>query len=193
MKILDKIISADFESRTAVAIGCFDGVHIGHREVIKKILDKKKQGMTPVVFTFVRNPKSIFDKKCREIIPLNQKYKILSDMGVDVVYSIDFLSIKNLSPDEFVRDVLSGKLNAGYVSCGFNFRFGRGGRADSEDLKNICDLYGIEVEITQPVIYKNLTVSSTRIRKALDLGDIKSVSELLGRPFGADGENNCTE
>lgn len=193
MKILDKIINVDSENKTAVAIGCFDGIHIGHREVIKKILDKKEQGMIPVVFTFARNPKSIFDKKCREIIPLKQKYKILSDMGVDVVYSVDFLSIKNLSPDEFVKGVLLDKLNARYVSCGFNFKFGRGGRADSRDLKNICGLYGIEVEITQPVIYKNLPVSSTRIREALDSGDIKSVSELLDRPFGADGENESTQ
>lgn len=183
LKVLDKIIN-NVDKKTAIAIGCFDGIHRGHQQVIKKVLSKKEVGMVPAVFTFAQNPKFIFsEEKESRIVSLDEKYKILSDMGVDIVYNIDFLTIRYLSAQEFIKDILVEKLNVGYVACGFNFKFGYRGEATAQDLKNLCRSYNIEVDIITPVFYKNLPISSTRIRKILNLGDIRGVSELLGRPF----------
>ena len=183
MKILDKIIN-DLNKKISIAIGCFDGIHIGHQQVIKKILEKKEVGMLPAVFTFSENPKFMnAGEKGKNIILLDEKHKILSDIGVSVLYNIDFLTIKNLSPQEFVKDILVKRLKVGHVACGFNFSFGYKGGATVQDLKNLCEIYNIEVDIVEPVLYRSLPVSSTEIRKAIKLGDIKRASELLGRPL----------
>ncbi len=166
--------------KTAVALGFFDGMHLGHKKVILKTISCKNQGLSPAVFTFTENPKSILTHtKDLKLMSNSEKIEYLENLGVESLYLINFLDIYKLTPEEFVKKILFEKLNAGAVICGFNYHFGYGGTAGSEDLKKICKKYNIKTYIVKPVLYKKEAISSTRIRKAIKSNDIKSAKRML--------------
>lgn len=166
---------------TSVSLGYFDGIHIGHRKVIEKTVELKKHGLTPTVFTFSHSPKSIISGIPEQrIISLDEKKEVLANMGVEILYIIDFLKICKLSPEEFVNRVLNQMLNAKAVVCGFNYHFGFGGSADASDLKTLCLKYDIKAKIIKPVLYQRKPISSTRIRTALKSKDMINAKNMLG-------------
>lgn len=166
---------------TAVALGYFDGVHIGHRKVIEQTVKFKKHGLTPTVFTFSHSPKSIISGIPEQTITsLDKKKELLESLNVEKLYIIDFLEIYKLSPDDFVKKILVEKLNAKAVVCGFNYHFGSGGYADAEDLKNLCLRYEVETKIIKPVLYQQKPISSTRIKEALKSKNVVSAKNMLG-------------
>lgn len=130
--------------KTAVALGLFDGLHHGHRKVIAEILDKS----APTVFTFRTESIQYKHGKPLEYIYTNeQKLKILEKMGVKYVYSPDFDAVKDMDGEEFAKEILAGRLNAEYVVCGENFRFGKKALYDVTDLKELGKKYGFIVKI----------------------------------------------
>lgn len=151
----------------AVALGFFDGVHLGHRAVIKAAPE-------PAVFTF----KKAF--KDNNINTGSTKHKLLRSCGAKQIYAYDFNDIKDLSPDEFVEEFLIGMMNVKVVCCGFDFKFGKGAKADAGDLARICNKAGIKTIIVPAVEIDNAPVSSTRIRELIAAGDIKVANRLLG-------------
>lgn len=167
---------------TAVALGYFDGVHMGHREVLKAAAKCKEQGLTPVAFTFSSTPKakdihnqlSTYEEKCR----------LFESLGIEVLYIIDFDKIRRKSPEEFVLEIVKNVFNAKKVFCGFNYRFGKNGAGSTEDLINICSENSIEVYVSEPVIIDDTVVSSTAIRKLLQEGKIQQANKLLGYDYG---------
>jgi len=166
---------------SAVALGYFDGLHLGHQKVISKAAKYKKYGLTPVVFTFSENPKCILkhtDEK--RIYSQDKKERKIKNLGVEILYIVDFLSVYNLSPQKFVEEILLKKLGAKLLTCGFNYHFGKGGKADANDLKNIAEKYSIKTEIIKPVLYEEEPISSTRIRNALSSNNVNSVKNMLG-------------
>ncbi len=166
---------------TAVALGYFDGMHIGHKKVISKTVELKKHGLAPTVFTFSCNPKSIILRVPEQkIMSIDEKKDFLERMGIEILYIIDFLEIYKLKPNEFVKNILNEKLNAKTVVCGFNYHFGFGGSADATDLKNLCSKHEIETKIIKPALYERRPISSTRIRKAIESSDTASVKNMLG-------------
>jgi riboflavin kinase / FMN adenylyltransferase len=166
---------------TAVALGYFDGLHIGHKKVIETTVELKNHGMVPTVFTFLHSPKAVLAGIPEQsIITLNEKKELLKRMGVEALYVVDFSKICKLSPDEFVRDILVEKLNAKTAVCGFNYHFGYGGCADAEDLKALCLKYGIKAKVIKPVLYQREPISSTRIKEALESKDISNAKNMLG-------------
>ncbi len=180
MKIYTSIPNENF-GETAVALGFFDGLHLGHKKVIKKALSFKNKGLVPAVFTFSQNPKSIIsNKNIMQIMDISEKENTLEKMGVKLLYLVDFSAIRNLSPEEFVEEILLKKLNAKIVVCGFNYHFGYGGTAGAEDLKKICKKYEIKTYIIKPVLYKKEIVSSTKIRNALINNDLQKANDMLG-------------
>ena len=116
---------------------------------------------------------NIFTKK--------EKEEKLKNLGIEILYTVNFLKIKNLSPEKFVKKILHEKLNTKIAICGFNYHFGRGGTADAEDLKNICADFGIDVKIIKPVLYKKTPVSSTRIRNAIKENNTLEINHMLGK------------
>ena len=102
-------------------------------------------------------------------------------MQINFNTSINFLKIKNFSPEKFVKKILYEKLNTKVAVCGFNYHFGQRGTADAEDLKNICADFGIEVKIIKPVHYKKMPVSSTRIRNAIKENNTLEINQMLGK------------
>lgn len=185
MEIYNKILNSS--EKTSVILGFFDGIHKGHLSVINSgISYAKKNNLKSVVFTFEKNPRLEFDKSnpnSTSIITRKDKIRILSELGVDIVYFIPFGEVRNMTPEDFFNDIIIGKFNAGFVSCGFNYHFGRNGEGDTNLLKDLCNKNNIDINISLPVSYKGEYVSSTRIRKLLKEGNIKLINELLGKKF----------
>lgn len=174
------------EGELAAALGSFDGLHLGHRQVIGNTLSVP--GLRPAVITFQQNPSVSLQKKPVPLLTTNeQKLALLEEMGVEVVYLLSFEQIRDMEPEDFV-EALYRVCRVRALSCGFNFRFGKNGRGDAGLLKELCREKGMELSVTPPVSVAGETVSSTRIRACLEQGDVQQAGQLLGRPFGYDFE-----
>lgn len=185
MKILDNVFLEDkIDDNTYIAIGAFDGIHKGHRKVIKEAVEKaKKCGGKSLVFTFANHPLEIVDKARapRMISTKEERVYILEELGVDYVVFQPFnLEFASITPEVFVRDILKGKLNAKEIFVGFNFAFGKGGKAKVEDLERLGNEVGITTNIMKAVSNKEEVISSTLIRKLIELGKIEEVNKHLG-------------
>lgn len=168
----------------SVALGVFDGVHMGHQQVLQAALEGKKNGWSPAVMTFTQMPGEI--KSIRQLISSEQQQKILDDMGFERLYRIRFDTIRNMLPEVFVRTVLHEQLHAKRVTCGFNYRFGRGGVGTGETLRELCAVYGIQTVIAPSVELEGEPVSATRIRMLVESGEMTQAEQLLGRPYRVD-------
>lgn len=176
------------EQGTAVALGFFDGVHLGHRAVLGKCASQAP-ALRPLALTFAENPLKALGRPSPPYLTDNErKAQRMTEIGIQDIIFEDFSSICALSPGEFVSDILRGRLNAKKVFCGFNYRFGKDGSGDAEALKELCEKYGIEVRAIEPVRAEPGVVSSTRIRELTAAGDIGQANELLGCPYCISGE-----
>lgn len=185
-------IEIKFKGTTAVALGRFDGVHLGHKALIDKVISKGEElEVTPTVFTF-NSMSSNTLKKSRfvgSLINDNQKRDILDEMGIELLYMVDFnQEIKQMSPESFVKNILIENLNAKIVVVGFNYRFGYMGEGTPEMLKDFGKKYGFDVIIIEPVSIENKVVSSTLIRELLASGDIDEASRMMGRLYTLEGK-----
>ena len=170
---------------TAVALGYFDGVHLGHRAVIKAAVECECKKLTPAVFTFSSTPKRGTEKL--QLTSFDEKALIFEQIGVEILYVIDFETIRKKTPDEFVGEVLHKVLRAKKVFCGYNYHFGKNGTATGGDLVRICGNYDIKAVVKKPVKFMNSYVSSTKIRDYLRSGDIVKANKMLGYEFGIVG------
>ena len=162
--------------KTAVALGNFDGVHIGHGAVIEAAVNS--DGM-PVILSF--------DGAVREKIMTDSlKKRELEKLGAEALVLLDFAAVRDMSPSEFVCEILVGKLGALTVCCGFNYRFGKNAVGDTELLTKLCGQKGIGVIVRQGVSIGGETVSSTLVRKHLKAGSIEQAEELLGHAYSYD-------
>lgn len=189
-----KIISgnrAKAEFNTAVALGNFDGLHLGHQYLIEEMIRKaKKKGLTKSVFTF-NNDKLVHFKtnKTNNILMSNgKKIKLLEEMGIELLYLADFTeSLMHMSPYEFVKKIIVEKLRAKLVIIGFDYKFGYRAQGDGEFLKKAGDNFGFEVVIIEPITKNNKIISSSNIRELIREGSIQKANLLLGRPFTING------
>lgn len=165
---------------TAVSLGIFDGVHIGHRAVLNSA---KQSGLKTAVFTFLSETVTTKGNK-GVIYPDEKKLEILKGLNIDYVLSPSFSDFKDMSAEDFVKDILVEAFNAKWVFCGEDFRFGKGAEAGVSRLAELCRKYGVELSVTPPVMYKGQAVSSTRIKNALIRGDISSANDMLYEKFG---------
>lgn len=173
-------------SESAVALGAFDGVHLGHQRVISCVTFTARK-LEPTVFTFDASPQELMkgDGALR-LTSSERKLQILEELGVRRVYMPRFEEVRSLSPRDFVEKLLHGVMRAKRVSCGFNFHFGQGGKAGCEELKALCAEYGIDVMVVPALELDGEPVSSTRIRRALTVGDAEEAARLLGRFYAID-------
>ena len=166
---------------SAVALGFFDGLHLGHIEVIKQAMSlADRNGLKSVIFTF--NNKTMLPKfLTREnIISYDMKLELLAKIGVDYIYASDFAEARDLLPEEFIDRILVERLNAKQVTCGYDFHFGKGGKADAGDLARLCALKGIQVTVVPAVKLDGQIVSSTVIRELIREGNIETANRMLG-------------
>lgn len=176
------------QKKAAVALGLFDGVHEGHRAVLQAAYRQKKNGMVPSVFTF-RSEMAAQKQAPGFIYSTNLKIWLLeNDCGMERIYAPPFELICSMSGDEFVRSILHERMNAAYVCCGKDFRFGKDAKWDVEDLKKLGERYGFTVDVIDDVRIGGETVSSREIRELLTQGDLKKANLLLGEPYLLRGE-----
>lgn len=173
--------------KSAVALGYFDGLHMGHAAVITQAVSKAENGLCPCVFTFTikgGHPKA--KRQDSGIITERQKRALLEQWGVHLVLEPDFSEFQNMSPTEFVDEIVVKRMNAALVCCGSDFHFGYRASAGVKELSALCKERGIELDIIPPVTYQDERVSSTRIRTLLADGKMEQAAVLLGRPFSYD-------
>lgn len=170
-------------NRSSVALGNFDGLHIGHMKVLQSALSSSGDGVVPFVLLFDCHPQKIINGTEPPCIMTNDdRNSTLREMGFEIM-TVSFEEIHDMMPEEFVRTILCDTLHAKNVCCGYNYRFGKNGSGNSEKLSTLCERYGIKVVVSEEQTVDGEAVSSTRIRKLLSDGDMPSVQKLLGRPF----------
>lgn len=168
--------------RTAVALGMFDGVHLGHRAVLELAQKEKENGLLLNIFTF--SPKAVLRKSSGAggfIYGHLQKLSLLEGFGG--VFSADFKIVKPFTGEDFVQRYLRDMSNAAVVCCGADFRFGRGASCGVDDLRGFGEKYGFEVKTAEDVCIDGMVVSSGEIRRRLIEGDVAGANKLLGRPY----------
>ena len=191
MKIFEKCGEQFYiENHTAVTVGNFDGVHLGHKSLLSDLTSLSlKQGLTSVVYTFLDHPLNSLkgEKTVLSIFGLEEKIKTFQDSGVDVLILEDFLNVKDLEPEQFVKEILVEKLHMKLAVMGENNRFGKNGAGDYKLLKTLGEKYGFSVHVTKDVFLDETLCSSTQIRNRLKIGDVKGANIMLGRTFSVSG------
>lgn len=176
MTIYHTLPETPLEGPSSVAVGVFDGVHTGHKQVVEAA---KQPGLSTVVLALEGCRKG-----ARRLMVPQDKAQILSSLGVDVLCTADLSEVQEFSPEEFIDRILLRLFRAGRVACGFNFHFGKNAAGSAQDLTALCAARGIEAAVVPAVRQGGEPVSSTRIRALIEAGDIPAASALLGRPYG---------
>ena len=169
-----------------LALGCFDGVHLGHAAVIKeahKCADKLNCDCT--VWSFAEPPKNFFLPAPVPLITTEQeKRERIAELGADTYISVKFTKeTADIPAEDFFIDILKNNLKAIHIVCGFDYSFGKHGKGNIALLSELCKKHNIELSIVDPITYNGNEISSTTIRQALQNGDIDSANAMLGRPY----------
>lgn len=177
----------EFPKKTVVAMGSFDGFHMGHRRLVETATQyAEKHNLISMVYTYENHPSTILSTRKNTLLLTSNEVRtqLFKDVDVDCVYFEDFsVDYADLSPTEFVNRIIIEKLNAKAVVIGFDYRFGKYGAGDAECLKKICKQNDITAICVDPVYYENEKISSTLIRKHLKEGCLDKVEAMLGRKF----------
>ena len=179
------------EDGSVVTIGSFDGVHLGHRQLLDHVLDKAREHRLPsVVMSFEPTPKEFFagNKPPARLMKFREKFEALAALGVDVFYCPRFdEDMRNIDAASFIRRLLAHTLNANHLIVGDDFRFARGREGGIEHLERAGAALGLTLRQVESVIVENERVSSTAIRDALSRGDLDKAAGFLGRPYRMSG------
>ncbi len=174
-----------------VALGNFDGIHIGHQALIKKTVDTaKKIDGTAVLFTFYPHPIKVVEKRREPFIiqTFKEKVKIAESLGIETVVCARFTkSFANMHPEDFIKDILIDKFRVKSVCVGHDYTFGKDGRGGIKTLREYANRYGFELSVIPPVKIDGIIVSSSRIREFLRVGNVKYANKFLGRPYKISG------
>lgn len=175
------------EKGTAVALGYFDGIHLGHKAVLNTALKMaRERELIPVVMLFDIHPRKLLTGKVPPMLLTEERKRLLLEqMGFKVV-DFDFRHSMNFSPEEFEERILRGELSAKAVICGYDYHYGKGGKGSPETLKKDLTEKDIEVISLEPIYLEDEAVSSTRIRQLIAEGKIKRANEMLGDYFTYD-------
>ncbi len=176
---------------TAVALGQFDAIHIGHRDIICDVVDYARQnGLKSVVYMFENDPSDIVSgRNTLRINTLEKRFGIIKEFGADIVIARRFdEELMKLSCIEFIEHYICNMLNAKCITVGYNYRFGNKGEGSAETLASECSLRGIKVHIVPEVKLGGVSVSSTVIREKISLGDVEGAAQLMGRRFSLSGK-----
>lgn len=181
----------DSAEHTAVVIGNFDGVHLGHRFLLEHCAKAaEKKGLSSVALTFTPHPEEVLHQNTHYYLQSEeQKCNAIAALGIQILICAPFDgNLANMDAETFISEILKDRLRADVVFVGDDFSFGCGGKGTAETLREKCGKYGIEVNILPRLTYGNEVISSSRIKKVLDSGNILEASRLLGRPYTVEGE-----
>ncbi len=186
-----RTLNFQMDTPCSVALGCFDGVHLGHRAVIecarREAVEKK---LLCAVFTFEAPPKGFFAPDGVQMLSsVEDKLEIFSRLGVDICVCLPLSEdIFNTDALSFAEDIILGKMRAAHIVCGYNYTFGKRGAGNARFLKDICSKNGIGISVIPEQRVDKTTVSSTEIRAMLASGDMENAQRLLGRAYSVSAE-----
>lgn len=188
MQIIEQTTIFQLPERSAVAIGKFDGVHLGHQVLIHKIMEQKDKGLLATVFTFDTSASAFFGGETKELTTRAEKRRIFQRMGVDVLIEFPLNPVTAATdPEEFVRRFLAGQMQAAYICAGADLSFGKNGEGDYELLAGFAAEYDYQVELIDKVMVEQEEVSSSRVREAVRSGQMENVTRMLGAPYSVTG------
>ncbi len=192
MEIFETLEAIQNIKPTAVALGNFDGVHLGHQELIRQAVKKAGDaGLKSAVFTFSNHPKDLLpkEKKVKNILVKSDKEQIIQDFGVDYLFNVPFTRrIMTMSPAAFVEELLLDKFNMKAAFCGFNYHFGHKAQGNPEVLRQMGARHGYEVTEIPPYKIKGEIVSSSLIRTLIASGQVEQCKTYMGRHYAIGGE-----
>lgn len=181
----------DFQlHNSAVSLGKFDGLHLGHQLLIDKTISLKQEGYTSVVFSFLYNPRNLFsDVDMKIIYTEEEKTRKLMERGLDVFISFPFSKeTANMEPAQFVKEVLIDRIDAKVIVVGSDYCFGHNREGNVDMLKELSKQYGYELIVYDKLKLDKTIVSSSFIREELEKGNIQIVNQMLGSPYSIIGE-----
>lgn len=196
MQIYNSLDELNLTDKTAVALGNFDGLHVGHRAIMSDAIKaSKEQGLKSLCFTFSNHPFNYILQRTEDdpdavklICTEEEKAELVSDMGFDILVNIPFDdTVMKMRAHAFFHDIILDKLNAGFISVGFNYTYGARAEGKPEDLIRECNEAGVGVSIHDAVTVGGRVVSSTLIREMISTGNMERTAMYLGRPYAFSG------
>lgn len=191
MKIFNDLTDiSHIETPLAIALGTFDGIHIGHRTILEgAAAEARHAGIQSGCYCFSNIPKEFLSSRAGEnpngifrLCSEDEKMELLNKIGFDFVFSVPFdEQTMSVSADFFVKNILIEKLNAKVICCGFNYTFGRNAEGNTARLTSIASQHGARVKVYDPVYLDGVLVSSTAIRNYIKSGDLTLAHRMLGR------------
>ena len=196
MQIYNSLNELNISDRTSLALGNFDGLHIGHRKIMEAAINSANaSGLKSLCFTFSNHPFNFIMRRedddpdaVKLICSEDEKIRLIEEMGFDILVNIPFDEhIMTMKAEDFFSHIIKDSLNAGCVSVGFNYNYGARAGGNSDTLKEECDKAGIEINIHEAVRVESEIVSSTLIREMIRIGNMELTSVYLGRPYSFKG------
>jgi len=177
---------------TGLAIGNFDGLHLGHQQILRRVLERARQGnCLAAVLTFYPHPTQVLRpaEASPLLMTLDQRLAAIAAMGLDAALVVRFdADFAKISPEDFVRRYPVETMHARMVAVGANFRFGHRQAGDVNALTDLGKRWNFDVESVAPVVANEVVVSSTAIRKYIREGQVEEAARMLGRPYAIEGE-----
>jgi riboflavin kinase/FMN adenylyltransferase len=174
-------------SAKVTTIGTFDGIHIGHQKILKRVVTlANKQGYEPAVLTLFPHPRMVLqnDDSIKLLNTIDERVTLIKSLGIkEVIVKTFTKEFANLSAKAYVKDILVDELNTKQIVIGYDHHFGKNRSANIKDLKHFAELYDFKVEEISAQDIKDVTVSSTKIRNALDNGEVALANSFLGYNF----------
>jgi len=191
MRVIKGLKNLKSIKNSVVTIGVFDGVHLGHRKIIGRVISKaRKTGLKSVVVTFDPHPLKVLNPRIKtpSLISLNHKIRLIEALGVDYLVVINFTtSFSRIGAEKFIRTILSDKLGARFICVGPDFYLGKGAKFGPSALKDVGLRYGFSVEVVKKARALGKVISSSLIRDRVQKGEIAEAEKLLGRPVAVLG------
>ena len=189
MKLIKDTKQFHIEEETAVAIGKFDGIHLGHRTLLQKILEAKAFGLKSSVFTFTPSPGAYFTGKImEEITTREEKRAMFAKMGIDYLVEYPFdKETANLMPEDFIHNILLQNMSARLIAAGEDVSFGHEGKGDAGLLEEVGREKGFVTKIIPKICHEGKVISSTYVRDVIKEGNMELTRALMGEPYFLEG------
>ena len=194
MLILKDISEFEYDKKSAVTVGTFDGIHLGHKEIIEKLNSvKDSKGLRSIVITFEPHPQIVLRNRVQDIkilSTLEEKLEIFKDLGIDIVYVINFTKdFSETTAEDFYKKYLIDKIGLNDLILGYDHMFGKNREGNFDTLKTLSEKYDFTVDKVEEFKIDGEHISSTVIRHLLtEEGNVKKVNRILGRHYSLEGK-----
>jgi riboflavin kinase / FMN adenylyltransferase len=175
----------------AITIGNFDGVHAGHRKILRRVAAlAREEGWKGAALTFDPHPSKLLapERAPRLLTTMEERARMMLEQGIDEILILPFTrEVSELSPEDFVREILADALNVRAVLVGSNFHFGKRAAGDAGTLEQLGERYSFETDVLPPVVWRKRMISSSEVRRLVEAGDVSMACRMLRRPHRLEG------